>query len=145
MRRYKPMFVKKVRTAEEAHSESARCLGNANEDRAAGLYKEAERWEEAAQYWLDLRNDLAGDGELRTPRVTATQRDVLVRLAAEPGGRAVVGRGMPFRCNRTTARSLEAAALVSVEGPRFASSEEPYELALTVKGVRVASGLRGAT
>lgn len=144
MRRYKPMFVEKVVTAEQAFDESARCLANANEDRAGGMEDAALRWDEEAQHWLDLANDLAGNGEARNPRLTATQRDALLRLAAEPGGRAAVGRGLPFKCNRTTARALEAAGLVSIEGARFAS-EEPVTLAVTAKGAAVAARLRGAS
>lgn len=125
----KPYLVEKVTTAEEALNESARCLANANEDRAAGKLAAAEKWERLSQYWLDWRNDLAGDGEKRRPKLTPVQRDVLDRLT-RAGGRAVVGRGLPFRCNRVTARSLADLGAVTLDGDIYAS-EAPFTIALT--------------
>lgn len=133
----KPVLVEKVTTAEQALNESARCLGNANEDRAGGKPDAAERWERKSQYWLDLSNDLAGDGEKPRTKLTPVQQGVVDRLAREPNGRAVVGRGLPFKCNRTTARSLADAGLVTLEGDVYAS-ESPFTITL-VGGVRLST------
>lgn len=126
----KPLLVAKVTTAEEALSESARCLANANEDRAGGKHDAAERWERQSQYWLDRRNDLAGDSVKPRAKLTSVQRDILNRLAREPNGRAVVGRGCPFKCNRITARSLADLGLVTLDGDIYAS-ESPLTISLT--------------
>ena len=71
MKMPKPLMVARVTTAEDALNESARCLASANEDRAAGNARSAARWDRLAQRWLDIRNDLAGEGEGKRRRASA--------------------------------------------------------------------------
>lgn len=128
----RPYLVKKVTTAEQALNESARCLANANEDRAVGKEKAALEWERKSQFWLDRRNRMAGDGEKQSVKLTPVQRGVLERLEREPGGRATVGRGLPFKCNRITARALRDLGLVTTDAGYNTSSrdEVPFTIAL---------------
>lgn len=70
MKTPKPLIVERVTTAEDAFNESARCLANANEDAAAGKARAATRWERTAQRWLDIGNDLAGNGEGKRRRAS---------------------------------------------------------------------------
>lgn len=71
--------------------------------------------------------------------LTSVQEDVLVRLG-NCVGRTAVGRGLPFKCNRITARSLKALGLVTIEG-NLAKLDESFVLTLTEAGTARATAL----
>ena len=64
-------------------------------------------------------------------KLTSVQASVLRRLAREPEMRATVGVGLPFRCNRITARSLIELGLITGT-VRF--DREPYTITLVAAG-----------
>lgn len=72
--------------------------------------------------------------------LTPIQEDVLVRLGNCVGRTAAVGRGLPFKCNRITARSLKALGLVAIEG-NLAKLDESFVLSLTEAGTARATEL----
>lgn len=80
--------------------------------------------------------------EERASMLGAAERAALLRLAAEPGGRASAGPGLPFECARRVARDLMYARLAEIEGDTLAG-DGPIVLTLTAEGAAVAAHLRG--
>lgn len=77
---------------------------------------------------------------MTTPTLTPVQEDVIVRLVNCPHYTASVGRDLPFKCNRITARALKALGLVTIDGAIFRKTE-PFVLTLTEVGVARATAL----
>lgn len=75
-------------------------------------------------------------------KLTKVQERVLAQLALEPGGRAMVGRGLLFKCNRITARALRDLGLVTTDTKEFLSHREdevPFFVELTPDGLNTAA------
>ena len=77
--------------------------------------------------------------------LTPVQAKRLRQLAAPPhNGKAIVGRGMPYKCNRITARSLADLGLVVTDAEPVSRGEPPpFTIELTAAGCAAAALLAG--